>query len=165
MKKINVRLLLPSDLPAIQKVALETWSDTYGSFIPEEDILEDHNKHCNIEALGKLYKKRDGMVGEVDNEVVAYSTCGLNEEMNRYHIYSLYILPDYQGHGLGKKLLGLAYEKAKELGFDRVWLGVMEKNTKTLEWYRSQGFQFVEEEPFTMGKTIVNCLNGYKLIS
>ncbi len=105
------------------------------------------------------------MVGEVDNEVVAYSTCGLNEEMNRYHIYSLYILPDYQGHGLGKKLLGLAYEKAKELGFDRVWLGVMEKNTKTLEWYRSQGFQFVEEEPFTMGKTIVNCLNGYKLIS
>ena len=76
----------------------------------------------------------------------------------------MYVLPKYQGFGLGKKLLNEAYRIAKEKHFNKVWLGVMKQNVKSLEWYQNLGFIFDEEEPFQMGSTEVMHLIGYKVI-
>jgi hypothetical protein len=35
----------------------------------------------------------------------------------------------------------------------------------TIAWYRSLGFSFVEEAPFTMGKATVRHLIGFKLLT
>ena len=82
----------------------------------------------------------------------------------RFYISSLYILPDYQGFGIGKKLLKEAYLIAMQKQYDRIWLGVMTKNVKAVDWYKNIGFVFVEEDPFQMGKTEVMHLIGYKII-
>ena len=88
-----------------------------------------------------------------------------NDEMaDKFFISSLYVLPEFQGYGIGKKLLLQAEEIAAKLKHDKVWLGVMKDNIKALEWYRKIGFQFVEEEPFKMGETEVMHLIGYKVI-
>jgi hypothetical protein len=60
------------------------------------------------------------------------------------------------------RLLESAEEYAAEKGLDELWIGVMVKNRQALLLYRKVGFQFVREEPFTMGKTTVNHLIGYK---
>jgi ribosomal protein S18 acetylase RimI-like enzyme len=66
--------------------------------------------------------------------------------------------------GIGGALMQAAEQKAVEAGIGEIWLGVMVQNTPALEWYRRNGFVFVEEAPFTMGRTTVNHLIGYRRI-
>ncbi len=63
---------------------------------------------------------------------------------------------------MGRRLLEAAEGYAGEKGLDRLWIGVMVKNRQALAFYRKMGFQFVREEPFTMGETTVSHLIGYK---
>jgi ribosomal protein S18 acetylase RimI-like enzyme len=37
-------------------------------------------------------------------------------------------------------------------------------NKPAVDWYRRQGFSFVENRPFTIGKTTIDDLIGFKLI-
>jgi hypothetical protein len=60
------------------------------------------------------------------------------------------------------RLLESAEEYASEKGLDELWIGVMVKNRQALLFYRKVGFLFVREEPFTMGKTTVSHLIGYR---
>ena len=82
----------------------------------------------------------------------------------RFYVSSLYVLPDAQGSGIGGLLMQISEKRAVAAGADRIWLGVMEQNVRTLAWYTKQGFQFVEQAPFLMGSSSVNHLIGYKLI-
>jgi hypothetical protein len=75
---------------------------------------------------------------------------------------SLYFLPEFQGQGMGRRLLEAAEEYAAQKGVDELWIGVMVENKQALVFYRKMGFLFVREEPFTMGKTTVAHLIGYK---
>ncbi len=50
--------------------------------------------------------------------------------------------------------MACAEERARELGADRIWLGVMVKNAKAVGWYRRMGFTVPEAAPFTMGSTM-----------
>jgi hypothetical protein len=63
---------------------------------------------------------------------------------------------------MGTRLLEAAERYAAEKNLDELWIGVMVKNTQALLFYRKVGFVFVREEPFTMGKTTVSHLIGYK---
>jgi ribosomal protein S18 acetylase RimI-like enzyme len=66
---------------------------------------------------------------------------------------------------MGKRLLEAAEGYAKEKRLDELWIGVMVKNRQALVFYRKVGFQFVREEPFTMGNTTVSHLIGYKKLA
>jgi ribosomal protein S18 acetylase RimI-like enzyme len=87
-----------------------------------------------------------------------------DEKSGRCSVASIYVLPESQGHGLGSMLMQEAFRAAVEAKYDRVWLGVMSENSSTIAWYRALGFRFVEEAPFTMGKTTVRHLIGFRLL-
>ncbi len=154
------------DLPHIQDITWQTWLATYSSFIPTEDLKSYFDEHYSVEALTELFNQEevDGFVAELNNRLVGYEKNKFSSEETRYYVSSVYVLPECQGMGLGGRLLVLAERKALEYGLDRIWLGVMTQNTSALKWYRKKGFEFVEEFPFTMGRTTVPHLIGYKLI-
>jgi ribosomal protein S18 acetylase RimI-like enzyme len=163
---VIIRQWRREDLESVQRVTWETWIATYLSFIPEKDLRTYFDLHYNLEALSKLFHSEfvNGCVAVVEGTVAGYAKTKLNREENRFYISSLYVLPSYQGQGLGMKLLRAAEECAMSYHVDRVWLGVMAQNIGALAWYRKIGFDFVEEAPFTMGDTTVNHLIGFKLI-
>jgi len=104
-------------------------------------------------------------LAEIENKPVGWMKLFDDQLAEKFFISSLYVLPEFQGYGIGRKLLLKAEETASKLKHDKVWLGVMKDNVKTLEWYRKIGFQFVEEEPFKMGETEVLHLIGYKALN
>ncbi len=163
---IGVRRWRRSDLSAIRSVAWHTWMDAYGGFIPEEDMRSFHEAYYAIPRLLQLYNSGivDGWVSTVENEVVGYSKSHWNKETQEFYVTSLYVLPQHQGSGLGKALLDKGIEQALKIGTDRLWLGVMSENQPAIDWYHRQGFKFVDHKPFTIGKTTVDDLIGYKLI-
>ena len=163
--EITIRNWTREDFSIVKNILLTTWKNTY-KFIPEEDILTHFEKHYSedrlIEILNDPFSK--GIIAEVNSVPVGWLKLFEDLINKKFFVSSLYVLPEYQGFGLGKKLLNEAYRIAKEKHFLKVWLGVMKQNVKSLDWYKNLGFVFDEEEPFQMGKTQVMHLIGYKVI-
>ena len=159
-----IRPWTTNDLEAVQRVLLETWLDAYSSFIPKSDLETYFQNHYNLGALTELMSTEgiDGLLAEVDGDVVGFARTTYNKDENRFTVTSLYVLPQHQGKGLGQQLLEHAERIAARYGADSIWLGVMEQNTRALTWYQRIGFTFVEVAPFVMGSTTVPHLIGYR---
>jgi ribosomal protein S18 acetylase RimI-like enzyme len=94
-----------------------------------------------------------------------YAKSNLSVSENKLYVQSMYVLPEFQGRGIGHLLLRSAERRAREFDLDRIWLGVMVQNTNALEWYKKNGFEFVEESPFMIGDTTVQHLIGYRTLT
>ena len=69
---------------------------------------------------------------------------------------NLCVLPDSRHQGIGDQLLSDAFKKAKELGCNKMKIGIVEENTVLRKWYESKGFIHIGAEkfdffPFTCG--------------
>ena len=67
------------------------------------------------------------------------------------YLDQLFVAPDYQGKGLGRRLLAFTHEHLP----DEIWLRCVRENEKAWRWYEREGFVFEKEalEPmngFTM---------------
>jgi len=155
------------DLPAFRDILRETWHDAYGGFIAAVDLDGYLDDHYSIEMLGGLFRspRVRGYIARVDGEPAGLMRTEHDEEKKRLHVSSLYVRPRYQGVGIGGQLLELAEREARERGADSLWLGVMVKNTRALEWYRRVGFSFIEEAPFVMGSSSADHLIGFRPVT
>ena len=54
----------------------------------------------------------------------------------------LFVAPDYQGKGLGERLLAFA----RECMPNEIWLRCVRENEKAWRWYEREGFVFEKEE-------------------
>src|SRR5512140_947878 len=154
------------DLPGVREVTWSTWLDAYGPFIPIDDLRAYYDEHYSLDALNALFDDPavTGYVSVVDLRVIGYLKTHHDRSANRFSVSSVYILPEFQGKGLGNLLMSRAEEQARAVGCSELWLGVMTQNHRALEWYTRHGFVFGDEQPFTMGHTTVPHLIGRKPI-
>lgn len=152
------------DTNGIQKVLFNTWLASYADFIPVTDIQWYFNNYYSEANFAQLFEEKEciSFVSEVKQHIVGYARMKINQEQKRCYLESLYVLPEFQGKGIGTGLLKIVEQRAQEHSFNQIWLGVMEQNVPSLEWYKKLGFNFVEQSPFQMGKTTVNHFIGYR---
>jgi ribosomal protein S18 acetylase RimI-like enzyme len=164
MEHITIRPWQKEDVASIRRITWQSWVSTYSIFIPEADLKTYFDLHYSESALLRMFDdpSMQGFISEEDNRIAGYIRLVFNREENRLTIPSLHILAGFQGRGMGRRLLNSAEGCAREKRLDRLWIGVMVKNRQALALYRKVGFLFVREEPFTMGKTTVSHLIGYK---
>ncbi len=164
--EITFRNWTKEDFQNVRNILLVTWKDTY-HFIPEKDIITHLENYYSEAKLLELFNNPDtmGILAEIEKTPVGWMKLFSDQPTERFYVSSLYVLPEFQGYGIGKKLLLKTEAIASKLNHDKIWLGVMKDNIKALEWYKKIGFHFVEEEPFKMGNTEVMHLIGYKIIS
>jgi ribosomal protein S18 acetylase RimI-like enzyme len=156
----------PTDIPDVQHIAWTTWLATYGGFIPEADIRSHFDEYYATDVLERICTddRARGYLAEWDERPVGFARAAFDPEEGRCYLASLYVLPDFQGRGLGSQLLRACERFALDQGAAEIWLGVMRQNVTALAWYRRIGFRFVREEPFTMGRTTVQHLLGHRAL-
>ena len=161
---IVIRPWQKSDLASIHRITWQSWISTYSSFIPESDLKSYFDIHYTETSFLSMFNDPSTQVfiAETDERIAGYARLFFNLDENHLYVPSLYLLPDFQGQDIGRRLLEAAGGYAAEKGVDELWIGVMAKNRQALVFYRKVGFQFVREEPFTIGKTTVSHLIGYK---
>ncbi len=166
MTDFLIREWTGTDIPAIRHITWETWIATYAAFVPVEDLRAYFDAHYNEEALAALMAdpSNGGFLATVDGMPAGFVRTHWEAGEGRFYVSSLYVLPEFQGKGIGSGLMTASEQKALVRQVQTVWLGVMEQNTRTLDWYRKTGFTFVEEAPFTMGRSTINHLIGWKQI-
>ena len=74
------------------------------------------------------------------------------EEM--IELQRLYVSSATHGKGLGKALMSRMFERAREMGYRYIWLGVWEGNFVAQKVYERSGFERVGEHEFVMGRCV-----------
>jgi GNAT superfamily N-acetyltransferase len=161
---IVIRAWQKGDVASIRTITWQSWIATYSSFIPESDLRSYFDIHYTEGAFLSMFDDpfTHGFIAEAEDQIAGYVRLLFNRDEDRLYVPSLYFLLGFHGRGMGWRLLEAAEGYAGEKGLDRLWIGVMVKNRQALAFYRKMGFQFVREEPFTMGKTTVSHVIGYK---
>lgn len=73
-----------------------------------------------------------------------------------FTIEKLAVLPEHRHNGYGKSLLDYAIQQAKNLGGEKISIGIIEEHTVLKNWYIMSGFvptgsKVFEHLPFTVG--------------
>jgi ribosomal protein S18 acetylase RimI-like enzyme len=76
------------------------------------------------------------------------------KEDDSIEIERIYVLSEFHGKEVGKKLLDKALEISKEKKAKTLWLGVWEKNYKAIRFYLKNGFVEFGNHPFILGDDI-----------
>ena len=148
-KKIEI-----NDWDKIQKIAFETWPNTFGQVIPKEQIDYMLQVIYNEESLKKqmLVKGHIFILAEKDNQSLGFTSIKINYNSEPHlMIHKLYILPASQGSGLGTKFLNLLTEIAQQNNNNQLRLKVYFENTKAIGFYEKYGFKKIGTEMTDIG--------------
>lgn len=155
-----VRSAKPEDAETIQKVYRETWLATYPNEeykITLEDIEDMFSKNDNPEALErakerikKLGEHTRILVAEIDGKIVGTSRLLKEETRNKFQ--TCYVLPEYQGKGIGSMLW---HEALKWFDPEKdIFLEVAVYNKNAIHFYEKLGFvdtgKRISDERFTL---------------
>src|SRR4030042_6274592 len=108
--KTTIRPWQKSDLVALRKVTWQSWISTYSSFIPESDLKSYFDIHYTEPSFLSMFDDpfMKGFIAEADNQIAGYVRLFFNQDENRLYVPSLYLLPDFQGVDIGRRLLEAA---------------------------------------------------------
>lgn len=144
------------DIPIIQHIAYTTWHETYTGILSEKQIEYMLDMMYNDKALAEqmqLLNHRFALVSK-DDIVVGFVSCEYGyKDSEATKIHKLYVLPQYQGLGLGKKLIEQVEQQAIQSNNTSILLNVNRFNP-SLDFYRRMGFEVIKEENIDIG-------NGY----
>lgn len=91
-----------------------------------------------IEEQKKYYEDRkyQVLIAEENNKIIGFCTAGKEKENNR--IRAIYVLPNYQGKGVGRLLIEKAFNW---LGTDKdILVNVARYNKQAIDFYKAAGF-------------------------
>lgn len=134
-----------ADVEEILRIKDEVWLTTYPNEaygITREDIMSRKGKNPERAALlrGNLSNRRDFShiwIAKEGKSIVGM--CSAEKEVDECKIGALYVLPDYQRAGLGRRFLS---EAMGWLGDEKdISLGVAEYNTGAIRFYEKNGFE------------------------
>ena len=129
------REFIPDDIESIAKVDVTSYKAQFSEIPVEEMAFELEGRKTGYEDL-RSGKDRAFVACEGDT-VVGYIQYGKGSEGKEW-IKRLYILPEIQNQGLGRKLLGKALDGFKST---KVYINVWEDNPRASYLYSSLGFK------------------------
>ena len=80
-------------------------------------------------------------VAKIDEEIVGFIACDSNWDEEFGAIHEIAVKREYQGKGIGKRLLKTGIEYLKGKGFKYIELYVGEKNYRAISFYEKFGFK------------------------
>lgn len=129
MSDIIFRLMTIADYDAVRAL----WENTAGMGLNPAD-----DSRGGIE---KYLQRSPGMsfIAQADGKIVGALLCG--HDGRRGSIYHLAVAESYRGHGVGKKLVGLALEALRKEGIRKVSVVVFRTNEKGNVFWEKIGFE------------------------
>jgi GNAT superfamily N-acetyltransferase len=124
-----VREAIAEDLPAISRVRTSVRENHLNVKQLRERGITNESVAASFLADSK------GWVAVRGQEIVAFAIADRAERS----IFALFVLPDYQGRGLGSRLLDVAQRWLRQSGATRVWL-TTGPSTKAAGFYERRGW-------------------------
>lgn len=160
---MKVRTAVLGDAPAMGRVMVETWLAAHRGQIPDSawaKRVDEWTPDVSARAWARLMSERDG--GERERIVLLVAEAGavdlrglvLGSEVEdddsraTAQIDALYVRPDTQGQGVGRRLLREAARDLASLQFSRLHIGVLSANLAARRFYEAMGGHEIGERTF-----------------
>ena len=133
MSVLEIRSAAPEDAADIAAVVRESWLDANKTLIP----VDSQRALTNSRSLSAIVAGEWNSIhiALVDGEIVG--TVGVNPAGV---IWMLYVLPAYQGCGVGSALYDAAIGTIKSTGQRKALLEVLAANENAVAFYRARGW-------------------------
>jgi ribosomal protein S18 acetylase RimI-like enzyme len=138
----SIRHAMPGDAEAITRVHDVSWRDAYRGIIPGGE-LERMIARRGPRWWQSAIERGSGLfVVEFDHDIIGYLTYGRNRvPLMPYsgEIFEIYLLPEYQGLGFGRRLFNAGRQELAEHGYRSTVVWALADNEKALSFCRRLG--------------------------
>ncbi|QOG01438.1 GNAT family N-acetyltransferase [Flavobacterium sp. MDT1-60] len=143
-----------SDIKQIQDIVHITWPITYGEILSKEQLDYMLDLFYSDEVLLDQYNKKEQLFYMIYEDQTNLGFIGIEHNYNAKavtKIHKIYLLPETQGKGIGKKVIDEIAELALDNNSTALILNVNRFNS-ALGFYKKIGFEVVDEVNIDIGK-------------
>src|SRR3989442_7336107 len=151
---IEVRRARPRDATAIASPHDEAWRGAYQGVIPGPELDKLINRRGPKWWDSAIRKGSRIAVLAFGDCVAGYANYGRNRARSLYYdgeIYELYLRPEFQGLGFGRKLLSSGRRDRVQSGLSSLVVWALSDNEQAGGFYRTLGGQAVARSPERFG--------------
>ena len=156
---IKIRKVTSGDIPKLQKIGKQTFSETFAADNSAENMAVYLEEEFSIEKITTELadKNSEFYFAEAGGKVIGYLKLNFGpsqteiKDGNTLEIERIYVLKEYHGQKVGQVLYNKAIEVSKQKKVDYVWLGVWEKNSRAISFYKKNGFTEFDKHIFQLG--------------
>ena len=112
----------------------------------KEQLLSELN---DFDTSFYFVKRREETIGYFKTTV--FGAQNELKEPEGMELERIYVLPLFQGKGVGKKILSFVESLAQQHGKTYLWLGVWEQNPKAIRFYERHGYMKFDTHPYYIG--------------
>ena len=142
--RIDIRPANSSDIEQISGIVDACWTSCFSGFLPQPVMERFTGEHRRAEFSRQLSYGAAIYVLLVDGVITAVcagKACGKNPFAEHFEIVQLYVAPEKQGRGYGKKLLMHTLRQARRSGLAYAALETAAENRSARAFYQRFGFE------------------------
>lgn len=152
MDNVIIRKAKPEEAETIIDLNIKVWNSTYKGLIPQEIIDKLQSKDNNrIESMKqRIQNDHNIIVAQLNGKIIGYYSFGpSNDEkyQDSGQIYAGYILKEYQGLGIGRKIALVCMTELQEKGYHTLITKCLENNPFN-SFHKSLGGIYMGEDSF-----------------
>src|ERR1700675_122244 len=139
---IEIRRAKASDAPAVASAHDEAWRMAYQGIIPGTELEKLINRRGPAWWDSAIRKGSRIALLQLGDQIAGYANYGRNRARSLYYdgeIYELYLRPEFQGLGFGRKLFSAARRDLGQSGLHSLVVWALSDNESAVEFYRTLG--------------------------
>lgn len=141
---ILIRILDKTELELVRQVADVVWPVTFRSILSDEQIAFMMQMMYEPAVMDREYDEGIQFYGVFDGSMpIGYLIWG-HYALGTAKLHKCYLLPEYQGKGIGSQMLNEVKRYARAAGCSHLRLNVNRHNTKAIRAYSRNGFKTIE---------------------
>lgn len=156
---ITVRRANTDDAKMLADLGARTFHETFAADNSPEDMATYLAAAFNLEQQTAELVEDDStfLIAEVDGLAAGYAKLHAGQPPDGIsgtkpiELVRLYVEKKWLGRGVGEVLMRTCLDEALRAGFDTIWLGVWERNSRAQAFYRKWDFRAVGEHVFQLG--------------
>lgn len=144
----TIRSSTVNDAEAIEAVRIATWKASYRGIVPDAYLDNFKVQPSRVDQLRRAIDRADAggsVVAVMDSQVIGMGYAGAPQDDQVQkgvgEIYAVYVLPEWQGHGVGRALLKRLTAGLRALGYRSAILWTLRDRDATRRFYEANGWE------------------------